>query len=98
MKENSEKITTATRLRPLSQVLLRVEFGEEGILFDPDSGSVHILNETAVAIWKMLDGKKSIEDISEGLKDRFTDISPQSGNKIIDLARRLYEIGVIEIV
>lgn len=30
--------------------------GDENALYDPDSASVHLLNETALAIWDLCDG------------------------------------------
>jgi len=40
-------------LRTKRDVVYRRE-GEEGLLFDPQSGEVKLLNETGVAVWEML--------------------------------------------
>jgi hypothetical protein len=41
--------------------------GEENAAFDPDNGSVHIMNETALAIWELCDGKTQPEEMVEAI-------------------------------
>ena len=43
--------------------VLRVEFDDWAILFDPDSARTMGINPTGVAIWKLIDGRKGIEDV-----------------------------------
>jgi hypothetical protein len=40
-------------------IVLREEFDDWAILFDPDTGNAFGLNPTGVFIWKLLDGKPS---------------------------------------
>jgi len=44
-------------------VVLREEFDDWAVLFDPDSGNAFGLNPLGVFIWKLLDGHRTIEDI-----------------------------------
>ena len=48
-------------------IVLREEFDDWAILFDPDTGDAFGLNPTSVLIWKLLDGKNSSEDILKQL-------------------------------
>ncbi len=49
-------------------VILREEFDDWAVLFDPDTGHGFGLNPTGVYIWKLLDGKHSIEDMLSALR------------------------------
>jgi len=49
-------------------IVLREEFDDWAILFDPDTSTAFGVNPTAVLIWKMLDGNHSVEDISGELR------------------------------
>ena len=43
------------------------EEGEEGILFNPDTADIVILNETACFIWRLCDGRHTLEGIVDEL-------------------------------
>jgi SynChlorMet cassette protein ScmD len=48
-------------------VVLREEFDDWAILFDPDTGNAFGLNPTSVYIWKRLDGHHKVGDILKEL-------------------------------
>jgi len=50
-------------------IVLRIEFDDWAILFDPDTGDGFTINPVGVFIWKKLDGTNTIADIIEGLKE-----------------------------
>jgi hypothetical protein len=41
--------------------------GEENAAFDSETGSVHIMNETALAIWELCDGETQPEEMVEAI-------------------------------
>jgi PqqD family protein of HPr-rel-A system len=43
------------------------EAGEENVLYDRNSGEVHVLNETARAIWELCDGRTSTKEMVEAV-------------------------------
>ena len=45
-------------------IVLREEFDDWAILFDPDSGGAFGLNPTSVFIWKLLDGNRTSDEIA----------------------------------
>lgn len=49
-----------------SEVWLREADGENA-LYDPSSASVHLLNETALAIWDLCDGETRPEEMIEAI-------------------------------
>ncbi len=55
-------------------IVLREEFDDWAILFDPDTGNAFGLNPTGVFIWKHLDGKHAMEDIINKLRDEAEDV------------------------
>ena len=46
-----------------SLVVLREEFDDWAVLFDPDTGNACGLNPVGVFIWKRLDGRHTVPDI-----------------------------------
>ena len=48
-------------------VVLREEFDDWAILFDPDTGNAFGLNPTGVFVWKLLDGEHAAENLAEKL-------------------------------
>ena len=55
-------------LRPLrkEKLFLRQARGENAV-YDPDSGKVHLLNETAWAIWDLCDGETDPEEMIDAI-------------------------------
>ena len=51
--------------------LVLQDLGTELMLYDPKNDSAHVLNHTAVVIFKLCDGKHSLEDITSEVKDKF---------------------------
>jgi pyrroloquinoline quinone biosynthesis protein D len=57
-------MTIAGRERPARREGVWVRrSGEENALLDPTSSSVHLLNETALAIWELCDGQTDPEEM-----------------------------------
>jgi SynChlorMet cassette protein ScmD len=56
--------------RPIANpyIMLREEFDDWAILFNPDTGRGFGLNPTGVYIWKLLDGEHSVDDMREALR------------------------------
>jgi len=56
--------------RPVANptVVLREEFDDWAVLFDPDSGEAYGLDPVSVFIWRLLDGQHSLAEILEKLR------------------------------
>lgn len=56
--------------KPLANptIVLREEFDDWAILFDPDTGHAFGLNPVGVFVWQRLDGKHSVQDIVSELQ------------------------------
>ena len=63
------------RPRTRGEVLCR-EVDDGFILYDPQTEKVHSLNPSAAYVWDCLDGRQSLAEIAEGLRE-----SPGAGGR-----------------
>ena len=59
------------RIPARSQRVQWREFGSEAILLDPSTGEFAQINEIGAAIWRFIDGKRTVGDIADALLDEF---------------------------
>ena len=76
-------------------MVLREESDNCALLFDPDSARVHLLNPTAVAIWKLLDGRRSQAEIVTLLAEQFDGMGESAEEQVLALSRSLAELGAV---
>ena len=62
--------------RPIANpvVVLREEFDDWAVLFNPDTAAASGINPVGVAIFKLLDGTRTLDQIVESVKDEFTEV------------------------
>ena len=70
-------------------VVLREEFEDCSLLFDPSSGRGYCINAVATQIWKALKAGGTLEEIRQSIADAFRDSPP---NPDADIAAFLDEI------
>jgi len=76
-------------------IVLREEFDDWAILFDPDSGDAQGLNPIGVFVWKRLDGKHTINDIIEEIKSDCDEVPPEVDEDVIDFVKELTDKGLV---
>jgi SynChlorMet cassette protein ScmD len=76
-------------------IVLREEFDDWAILFDPDTGNAFGLNPTGVFIWKHLDGKHGTEDIMKKLRDEAEDVPEDAGEHARQFIASLEQQGLV---
>jgi SynChlorMet cassette protein ScmD len=74
-------------------IVLREEFDDWAILFDPDTGKAFGINPVAVSIWKLLDGKHTKKDIESAIKGGYKEIPSDMDSQIKDFLEELVEKG-----
>jgi SynChlorMet cassette protein ScmD len=74
-------------------VVLREEFDNWAILFDPDTGDAFGINPVGVFIWKRLDGLRSVRDILEELRKNYEDVSEEAEEQLKELIQEIVEKG-----
>jgi SynChlorMet cassette protein ScmD len=88
MKKNDKPIAN-----PL--LVLREEFDDWAILFDPDTGDGFGLNPSSVFIFKRLDGKHTLQDILKELHESCEDMPENAEQEIKDFIEELVEKGYV---
>jgi len=52
-------------------VVLREDEPDGGLLFNPDTNQIRVLNPTGLFLWKNCDGTREIEDLVEAMRAEF---------------------------
>ena len=76
-------------------VVLREEFDDWAVLFNPDTAYAVGTNPVGVAVWKRLDGKRSLEDIVSEIKNSFEDTPDAAFKEIAAFVNTLAEKGFV---
>ena len=77
-----------------SMVVLREEFDDCGVLFDPDTAKAFGLNPISVFVWNHLDGKHSIKDIVDKIRENFEDVPEKVEKDVAEYVQQLVDQGV----
>lgn len=78
-----------------SVVVLREEFDDWAVLYNPDTADAMGTNPVGVAVWKRMDGKRSIENIVSEIKNSFEDTPDISLKEITSFVSTLAEKGFV---
>ena len=83
--------------RPIANpiVVLREEFDDWAILFNPDTAAAVGINPVGVAVWKRMDGKRSINEIVLEIKTSFEDTPEAALEEITAFVDTLAKDGFI---
>jgi SynChlorMet cassette protein ScmD len=76
-------------------VVLREEFDDWAVLFNPDTADAVGTNPVGVAVWKLMDGKRNIEDIVSEIKNSFEDTPDATAKEIAVFVNTLAEKGFV---
>ena len=75
-------------------IVLREEFDDWAILFDPDSGDAVGLNPIGVHIWKHLDGNHAVNDILRNLQKGYEDVPYEAEGDLQEFIEDLVQRGL----
>ncbi len=76
-------------------VVLREEFDDWAVLFNPDTADAVGTNPVGVAVWKRMDGKKSLADIVTEIKESFEGTPDAAFKEIAAFVNKLAEKGFV---
>ena len=93
-----DEIPGGARLITNPNMVLREEEEETAFLFNPDTGAIHILNATSVAIWKLLDGERDLPQIMRDLREQFDELDVAAEAQVVELLNDLLAIGAIGVL
>lgn len=78
-----------------SMLVLREEFDDWAILFDPDTGDALGLNPVAVLIWKHMDGSRTQDDIVEVVRAKCEDVPDDAADHVAAFIDELIGRGYV---
>lgn len=82
--------------RPRPRPLAGVELDGETILYDEDSGGLHVLNPTATLVWRCLDGAASLGELADDIAAALGADPVAVGRDMLALAQQLDDEGLLE--
>lgn len=72
------------------------QVGSEWILYDTESGGVHVINPTAAKIWDLCDGAHTPADMETVLRETYD--APEStpvGEQVLDILAQFAQMQVV---
>jgi hypothetical protein len=77
-------------------VLFReIPIDEWAVLFNPDNFSALSLNPTGVVVWKLIDGRRNIQDIVMAVKAHFKNVPESVTDDVVGLLEILSGDGYV---
>jgi SynChlorMet cassette protein ScmD len=76
-------------------VVLREEFDDWAVLFNPDTAEAVGINPVGVALWKLMDGERSLEEMVTEIKDHFADVPGTAIEHVTAFIGDLTESGFV---
>lgn len=76
-------------------VVLREEFDDWAILFNPDTAEAVGTNPVGVVVWKLIDGKRTLKEIIAKIQEEFVDVPDAAEKDVIVFIKDLTERGFI---
>ena len=80
---------------PNPVAVLREEFDDWAVLFNPDTAEAVGINPVGVAVWKLMDGRRSIEEIIGQISDQFDKVPTAVGEEVSAFVTQLTERGFV---
>ncbi len=75
--------------------VLREEFDDWAVLFNPDTADAVGINPVGVVVWKLMDGQHSLEEIVAKVGDRFADVPDAAAEDMTAFVDDLAERGFV---
>jgi SynChlorMet cassette protein ScmD len=75
-------------------IVLREEFDDWAVLFDPDTGNAFGLNPTGVFVYKLLDGSHTESQILEALEAEADGVPPEAADHVRQFIAMLVQQGL----
>lgn len=76
-------------------VVLREEFDDWAVLFNPDTADAVGINPVGVAAWKQMDGHRSLDDIVMEIRRNFADVPENVRDEIAAFVDELAKGGFV---
>ncbi len=95
-----EMLITLPRYIRNPDVVLREEDSDGGLLFNPDTDQIRVLNTTGLFVWKLCDGSRDLPGLVSAIHESFDDVPEDQVadhvTQFIDEMMATSFIGVVE--
>ena len=75
--------------------VLREEFDDWAVLFNPDAAEAVGINPVGVVVWKLMDGRRTLEEIIGQIGDQFDKVPSSVGDEVAAFIALLAERGFV---
>jgi SynChlorMet cassette protein ScmD len=76
-------------------VVLREEFDDWAVLFNPDTADAVGINPVGVAIWKLMDGTCGFDEIIKEIGERFSNVPETALQEVTTFVEELTRLGFV---
>jgi SynChlorMet cassette protein ScmD len=76
-------------------VVLREKFDDWAVLFNPDTAEAVGINPTGVMVWKLLNGRRNVEEIVRRVQDHYSQVPDRAAEDVRDFIQSLAERGFV---
>ena len=76
-------------------VVLREEFDDWAVLFNPDTADAVGVNPVGVAVWKLMNGNYDLDEILAQVKDQFNNVPDNATEEVTAFVDDLAERGFV---
>ena len=97
MNTQSQEGGTALPGNPVANpvVVLREEFDDWAVLYNPDTAEAAGVNPVGVAIWKLMDGSRGLAQIVAAVGETFSETPESAADEVAEFIRGLAEKGFV---
>lgn len=88
-------MTLSSRPHRRSGLQLRVS-GDEAVLLDASSEAVHVLNDTALALWQLCDGETTVEEMVVAAVGLFNAQERRLERDVLDALDAMASRGILD--
>jgi len=74
-------------------VVLREEFDDWAVLYNPDTAEAVGLSPTGVTVWKLLDGERTVEEVTGAATLMYAEVPASAGDEVRALLEQFAEGG-----
>lgn len=83
-----------TKIAVNPEVVLREEFDDWAVLFNPENGEGFGINPVSVFIWKQLDGNKTVKQVTDAVISECSDVPSDADTQVIEFIESLLSRGL----
>jgi SynChlorMet cassette protein ScmD len=92
-----ENIVMSEDRKPIANpvVVLREEFDDWAVLFNPETGDALGINAMGVFLWKRMDGRRVLKEIIKDVEDGFEGVPQTAVQEISSFVNQLAGYGLV---